>query len=82
MRVRWQVQKSGRIALFRGRASYNVLEDPMLREGIKQFSNWPTVPQLYIDGEFVGGCDIALAMYESGELEKLVQGPAAAAQAH
>lgn len=57
-------------------ASYNVLEDPMLREGIKQFSNWPTVPQLYVGGEFVGGCDIALAMYESGELEKLIAGGA------
>jgi monothiol glutaredoxin len=54
----------------------------MLREGIKQFSSWPTIPQLYIDGEFVGGCDIALAMYESGELEKLVAAEPAAAQAH
>jgi monothiol glutaredoxin len=63
-------------------ATYNVLEDPMLREGIKQFSNWPTIPQLYVDGEFVGGCDITLAMYESGELEKLVAGQPAAAQAH
>jgi len=62
-------------------ASYNVLEDPMLREGIKQFSNWPTVPQLYVDGEFVGGCDIAMAMYESGELEKLIVGEAVAGQA-
>ncbi len=53
-------------------ASYNVLEDPTLREGIKQFSNWPTVPQLYIGGEFVGGCDIAMALYENGELEKMV----------
>jgi monothiol glutaredoxin len=53
-------------------ASYDVLEDPMLREGIKQFSNWPTVPQLYVGGEFVGGCDIAMAMYENGELEKLI----------
>ena len=52
--------------------SYDVLQDPSLREGIKQFSNWPTVPQLYVDGEFVGGCDIIRSMYESGELEKLV----------
>ena len=52
--------------------SYDVLQDPSLREGIKQFSNWPTVPQLYVDGEFVGGCDIMRSMYESGELEKLV----------
>ena len=57
-------------------ASYNVLEDPMLREGIKQFSSWPTIPQLYVDGEFVGGCDITMAMYESGELEKLLAGQA------
>ena len=57
-------------------ATYNVLEDPMLREGIKQFSNWPTVPQLYVNGEFVGGCDITMALYESGELEKLVGGEA------
>jgi monothiol glutaredoxin len=52
--------------------SYDVLQDPSLREGIKQFSNWPTVPQLYVDGEFVGGCDIMRSMYESGELEKLI----------
>ena len=50
--------------------SYDVLSDPALREGIKQFSNWPTIPQLYVDGEFVGGCDIMRSMYESGELEK------------
>ena len=52
--------------------SYDVLQDPALREGIKQFSNWPTIPQLYVDGEFVGGCDIVRAMYESGELQSLV----------
>lgn len=46
----------------------NVLADDNLREGIKQFSNWPTIPQLYIEGEFVGGCDIAREMYQSGEL--------------
>ncbi len=46
----------------------NVLEDPDLREGIKQFSNWPTVPQLYIKGEFIGGCDIVTEMFQSGEL--------------
>lgn len=55
-------------------ATYNVLDDPMLREGIKQYSNWPTIPQLYVGGEFVGGCDITMSMYESGELEKLVAG--------
>src|ERR1700688_4525407 len=47
----------------------NVLEDPELREGIKQFSQWPTVPQLYVKGEFVGGCDIVTEMFQSGELE-------------
>ena len=46
----------------------NVLEDPDLREGIKQFSNWPTIPQLYVKGEFVGGCDIVTEMFQSGEL--------------
>ena len=46
----------------------NVLEDPDLRNGIKEFSNWPTIPQLYVKGEFVGGCDIVREMYESGEL--------------
>ncbi len=46
----------------------NVLEDPALREGIKQFSNWPTIPQLYVKGEFVGGCDIVTEMFQSGEL--------------
>ncbi len=51
----------------------NVLEDPALREGIKQFSNWPTVPQLYVNGEFVGGCDIVTEMYQSGELETLLK---------
>ena len=50
----------------------NVLEDPELREGIKTFSNWPTVPQLYVKGEFVGGCDIVTEMYLSGELETLL----------
>ena len=50
----------------------NVLEDAELREGIKQFSNWPTVPQLYVKGEFVGGCDIVTEMFQSGELETLM----------
>ncbi|MBM3571031.1 MAG: Grx4 family monothiol glutaredoxin [Alphaproteobacteria bacterium] len=60
----------------------NVLEDPSLREGIKQFSSWPTIPQLYIKGEFVGGCDIVREMYESGELQDTLKskGVAAAAQ--
>ncbi len=54
---------------FRG---INVLEDPGLREGIKEFSNWPTIPQLYIKGEFVGGCDIVREMFQSGELTELL----------
>jgi monothiol glutaredoxin len=49
----------------------NVLEDPGVREGIKQFTNWPTIPQLYVKGEFVGGCDIVTEMFQSGELETL-----------
>ncbi len=50
-------------------ATANVLEDPELRDGIKHFSNWPTIPQLYVKGEFVGGCDIITEMFQSGELE-------------
>jgi monothiol glutaredoxin len=50
----------------------NVLEDMGLREGIKQFSNWPTIPQLYVNGDFVGGCDILTEMFQSGELETLL----------
>lgn len=50
----------------------NVLDDPDIRQGIKIFSNWPTIPQLYIKGQFIGGSDIMGEMYESGELQKLV----------
>ena len=50
----------------------NVLEDSEIRQGIKEFSNWPTIPQLYIHGEFVGGCDIVTELYESGELQKML----------
>jgi monothiol glutaredoxin len=50
----------------------NVLEDAELREGVKQFSQWPTIPQLYVKGEFVGGCDIVTEMFQSGELETLL----------
>jgi monothiol glutaredoxin len=53
--------------------SVNVLADPSIREGIKQYANWPTVPQLYVNGEFVGGSDIMREMYESGELQKLLE---------
>tara|TARA_E500000178_G_scaffold199298_1_gene197355 strand:- start:469 stop:801 length:333 start_codon:yes stop_codon:yes gene_type:complete len=51
----------------------NVLEDQNLREGIKVFSDWPTIPQLYIKKEFVGGCDIVKEMYENGELKKILE---------
>ncbi|UUX49691.1 Grx4 family monothiol glutaredoxin [Nisaea acidiphila] len=52
--------------------SINVLEDPAVREGIKEFSNWPTIPQLYVKNEFVGGCDIIREMYETGELLEML----------
>ena len=51
----------------------NVLENQNLREGIKKFSDWPTIPQLYVKGEFVGGCDIIKEMYENGELKKVLE---------
>lgn len=51
----------------------NVLADATLRQGIKDFSNWPTIPQLYVKGEFIGGCDIVTEMYQTGELQKLLQ---------
>jgi len=50
----------------------NVLEDPEIRNGIKEFANWPTIPQLYVKGEFVGGSDIMMEMYEAGELQQLM----------
>jgi monothiol glutaredoxin len=53
----------------------DVLENPLVREGIKQFSNWPTIPQLYVRGEFVGGCDILVEMHESGELQGVLTSP-------
>ena len=53
--------------------SVDVLQDTEVREGIKQFSNWPTIPQLYVKGEFVGGCDIVREMAESGELQQMFQ---------
>ena len=55
----------------------NVLEDAELREGIKQFANWPTIPQLYVKGEFVGGSDIMMEMYENGELQQMLSSPQA-----
>ena len=53
--------------------SVNVLENPDIRQGIKEYANWPTIPQLYVNGEFVGGSDIMREMYESGELQKLLE---------
>ena len=55
-------------------AAVDVLADNEIREGIKQYANWPTIPQLYIKGEFIGGCDILTELYQKGELQKLVAG--------
>ncbi|MGE0347729.1 Grx4 family monothiol glutaredoxin [Hydrogenophaga sp.] len=52
----------------------NVLEDDSIRQGIKEYSNWPTIPQLYVKGEFVGGSDIMMEMYQSGELQQVISG--------
>ena len=54
-------------------ADYNVLENEELRQGIKDYSNWPTIPQLYVKGEFIGGCDIIREMFEAGELQELLK---------
>lgn len=53
-------------------ATVNVLEDEAIRQGIKDYANWPTIPQLYVNGEFVGGSDIMMEMYESGELQQVL----------
>jgi monothiol glutaredoxin len=66
-----QVLRAAGVAQFH---SVNVLEDPAIREGIKQFANWPTIPQLYVNGEFVGGCDILREMFQSGELQQVLAG--------
>jgi monothiol glutaredoxin len=52
----------------------NVLEDEAIRQGIKEYANWPTIPQLYVNGEFVGGSDIMMEMYQAGELQTLIKG--------
>jgi monothiol glutaredoxin len=54
----------------------NVLEDDAIRQGIKDYSNWPTIPQLYVRGEFIGGSDIMMEMYQSGELQQVIDGQA------
>lgn len=69
---------SGKVAGFLNKLgvrpfAVNVLEDPDIRQGIKDYSNWPTIPQLYINGEFIGGCDIVTDLFQSGELEKLLK---------
>jgi monothiol glutaredoxin len=64
-----------------GFRAVNIFDDPELREALKRYSNWPTYPQLYVKGELVGGCDIALAMYRSGELKQLLESAGAAAAA-
>ena len=69
-----QILQANNLPLF---FSVNVLEDPAIRDGIKVFSSWPTIPQLYIRGEFVGGSDIMLEMHQSGELKTLLEGIAA-----
>ncbi|MFA7275826.1 MAG: Grx4 family monothiol glutaredoxin [Pseudobdellovibrionaceae bacterium] len=61
--------------------SVNVLEDEDIRQGIKDFANWPTIPQLYVKGEFIGGCDIVKEMYTSGELQDLLSEKGIASQA-
>ena len=57
-------------------AYVNIFEDPEIREALKVYSNWPTYPQLYVNGELIGGCDIALEMYQSGELKTVVESAA------
>lgn len=61
--------------------SCNVLDDPAIRQGIKDYSDWPTIPQLYVDGEFIGGCDIVTEMHQSGDLAKLLADSQAPADA-
>ncbi len=59
-------------------AFVNIFEDPEIREGLKEFSNWPTFPQLYVKGELIGGCDIMVEMFHSGELKEVIDGASAA----
>ncbi len=60
-------------------AFVNIFEDPEIREGLKTYSNWPTFPQLYVNGELIGGCDITVELYESGELKQVVDATGASA---
>merc|ERR1719198_1766984 len=59
--------------------TFDVLENQNVREGIKEFSNWPTIPQCYIEGEFIGGCDLLIEMYQNGELQEMAEKAAAEA---
>lgn len=59
-------------------AFVNIFEDPEIREGLKEYSNWPTFPQLYVKGELIGGCDIMVEMFHSGELKEVIEGATAA----
>jgi monothiol glutaredoxin len=61
-------------------AYVNIFEDPEIREGLKAYSNWPTFPQLYVNGELIGGCDIAVELYESGELQQILKSAQPAAE--
>jgi monothiol glutaredoxin len=61
-------------------AYVNIFEDPEIREGLKAYSNWPTFPQLYVNGELIGGCDIAVELDQSGELQQILEGAGAAQQ--
>ena len=53
--------------------TFDVLSDQAIRQGIKEYSNWPTIPQVYVDGEFIGGCDVMIEMYQSGELQEMLE---------
>lgn len=53
--------------------TYDVLDDPEVRQGIKEYSNWPTIPQVYVNGEFVGGCDIMIELYQNNELQQMLE---------
>ena len=53
--------------------TFDVLSDQAVRQGIKEYSNWPTIPQVYVDGEFIGGCDVMIEMYQSGELQEMLE---------
>ena len=66
-------------AIGRPYAYVNIFEDPEIREGLKEYSNWPTFPQLYVKGELIGGCDIRVELYNNGELKELIEGATAEA---